>query len=186
MLRRDVACCRQRHLPYLWAFPEFEVQKLQAWGSWAQGADGRVAECLAGFGHGPLDQPTGRAMGDTTSLFVLEVFELWRQGADTAATAALLQSLYPSVRKAVQWMVANAAKDGYNLPQYLTTTYDHFGWERQRGVVYNAHIYLVSLRAGQELAKAAADAETEARARVAIALAQAAVVSEDVFWNASR
>ena len=30
----------QRHLIYLWAFPEFEQQKVRAWGSWAQDASG--------------------------------------------------------------------------------------------------------------------------------------------------
>ena len=54
----------QRHLIYQWSFPEFERQKVEAWGSWAQSAtDGHVFECLAGFGHGPLDKPTGRMMG---------------------------------------------------------------------------------------------------------------------------
>ena len=51
---------------------------MKAWGSWAQDAkDGHVYECLAGFGHGPLDKPTGRYMGDTTSIFVLEVYEYY-------------------------------------------------------------------------------------------------------------
>ena len=30
----------QRHLLYQWMFPEFERQKIEAWGSWAQGSDG--------------------------------------------------------------------------------------------------------------------------------------------------
>ena len=68
----------QRHLLYIWAFPEFETQKMEGWGSWAQDPeDGHVFECLAGFGHGPLDRPTGRYMGDTTSIFVLEVYEYY-------------------------------------------------------------------------------------------------------------
>jgi non-lysosomal glucosylceramidase len=50
----------QRHLPYLWVFPEFEEQKLRAWGGWAQASDGHVNECLAGFGHGQMDKATGR------------------------------------------------------------------------------------------------------------------------------
>ena len=49
----------QRHLPYLWMFPQFERQKVKAWGSWAMRKDGSVNECLAGFGHGPMDLPTG-------------------------------------------------------------------------------------------------------------------------------
>ena len=38
----------QRHLPYIWMVPEFERQKLNAWGTWAMMKDGHVAECLGG------------------------------------------------------------------------------------------------------------------------------------------
>ena len=34
----------QRHLPYLWMFPEFERQKLVKWGS-GQSGDGHIGEC---------------------------------------------------------------------------------------------------------------------------------------------
>ena len=62
----------QRHLLYIWAFPEFETQKMEAWGSWAQDPkDGHVFECLAGFGHGPLDKPTGRYMASAAATAVL-------------------------------------------------------------------------------------------------------------------
>ncbi len=48
----------QRHLPYLWAFPETERQKMHAWGSLAA-ADGMIQEELAPGCEGPplpLDQ----------------------------------------------------------------------------------------------------------------------------------
>ena len=31
----------QRHLMYQWFYPEFERQKIEAWGSWAQSSDGK-------------------------------------------------------------------------------------------------------------------------------------------------
>jgi len=31
----------------------------------------------------------------------------------------------------------------------LQTTYDHFGWDHQPAVVYNAHIYLTALEAAK-------------------------------------
>jgi hypothetical protein len=65
----------QRHLLYIWAFPEFETQKMEAWGSWAQDPkDGHVFECLAGFGHGPLDKPTGRYMVSKNGLFLSHLY----------------------------------------------------------------------------------------------------------------
>lgn len=52
----------QRHLPYLWLFPEFEAQKLRKWAT-GQGSDGHIQEYLGSFGLGPLDVPGGRTMG---------------------------------------------------------------------------------------------------------------------------
>ena len=83
-------------------------------------ADGHVYETLADFNHGPLDRPAGRVMADTTSIFVVEAHELWRQ----TANHSLLLELLPSVRRAIHWCITNAnGSDGYGLPQYLTNTY---------------------------------------------------------------
>ena len=49
---------------------------------------------------------------------------------------------------------ARDSSDGFGLPQYVTTTYDHFGWEKQRTVVYYCHIYLTALRAARAMATA--------------------------------
>jgi len=220
----------QRHLIYQWSFPEFERQKVEAWGSWAQSAtDGHVFECLAGFGHGPLDKPTGRMMGlvagrvlrhvlpvlaacallrvcllrvcllpvcllpvclscacllpvcclraacvlpacclvvlpgrcwellpavstfgtvkpdcnpdnkatrpccsDTTSLFIVELYEILTHTGDMD----FVTKMWPSARRALAWCMGNANQGGYGLPQYLSTTYDHFGFKNHRAVVY--------------------------------------------------
>ena len=66
----------QRHLLYLWAFPRHETQKLEVWGTWGMFADGHVQESLAYVNGKPMDTPGGgRLMGDTTSLFLLELYE---------------------------------------------------------------------------------------------------------------
>ena len=150
----------QRHLLYIWLFPEFEVQKMEAWGSWAQDAkDGHVYECLAGFGHGPLDHPSGRYMGDTTSIYVLEVYELYMH----TGNKTWVSETWPAVKKAIDWCISNAnapapnATEPYGLPQKITTTYDHFGFERHQAVTYNAHIYLTALNAAKVLATTAGD-----------------------------
>lgn len=122
----------QRHLLYLWAYPRFETQKLEAWGTWAQASDGHVQESLAYTGK-PMDQPGGRLMGDTTSIFILELFELWRN----TGSIELARRLWPSVQRALNWMIDNAmGSDGFGLPQYLETTYDHFSWHKRRAVAY--------------------------------------------------
>ena len=62
-------------------------------------SDGHVYECLAGFGHGPLDKPAGRYMGDTSTLFVLELYELYRNTGNTS----FMTSVWPGAVKAIHW-----------------------------------------------------------------------------------
>ena len=80
---------------------------------------GYVYESLAGFNLGKFDAPTGRVMADTTSIVVLEVYELWRHNGDTS----FVRRLWPNVTRAVSWCIGNAnGSDGFGLPQYLTNT----------------------------------------------------------------
>ena len=142
---------------------------------------GHVDECLGGFGHGALDKPTGRMMGDTTTLFVLELYEILQHTGDLP----FVKKMWPSAKKALDWCMSNANKGGYGLPQYLTTTYDHFGFERHQAVAYNAHVYLTALAAGVKLAEAVADSATAATVSKSIAIAQSAVVDEAKLWNST-
>ena len=102
----------QRHLMYLYNFPAFEANKLLAWSSFAQDPDGHIFESLAGGcgrgAPGALDQPRGRLMGDTTTLFVAEVAEWWYMSGDVEE----LEAKWPSVKKAVAWLLANANTTG--------------------------------------------------------------------------
>ena len=50
----------QRHLLYLWAYPEFELNKMEAWSTFAQDADGHVWESL-GYTGRPMDAGGGRS-----------------------------------------------------------------------------------------------------------------------------
>ena len=72
----------------------------------------------------------------------------------------------------------------YGLPQHLTTTYDHFGFEKHRAVSYNAHIYLTALQAARQLAMVVGDAATLQAVEAALALSTQAIV-DDRLWNAS-
>lgn len=166
----------QRHLLYLWAYPEHETQKLEAWGTFALAPDGHVQEALAYTGK-PMDRPGGRLMGDTTSLWLLEIYEHWRNTGDLE----LARRLWPSALRGLDWMLGNAGDFG--LPQFVETTYDHFGWHKQHSVVYNAHIYLATLQAVQRLAKGLGDGASAEKAARAYEVGLAAVQRE--FWNAS-
>ena len=169
----------QRHLMYLWDFPSFEMDKLSAWSSFAQAPDGHVIESLAGGcgggKPGPLDEPSGRLMGDTTSLFVAEVGEVWHLSGDSVA----MRARWPAVKRAIAWMLLNANVTG--LPRFLETTYDHFGFGGRETVAYNAFIFLLAMSHAGEMAAAVGDAGTAAAAAAALARAQTAAT--DILFN---
>ena len=171
----------QRSRLYLWAFPDFEASKLAAWSSFAQASDGHVIESLAGGcgggRPGDLDEPSGRMMGDTTSLFVVEVGEWWHLSGDTVA----LSARWPAVMRAIGWMLDNANVTG--LPRFLETTYDHFGFGSRESVVYNAMIFLASMSYAAEMAAAMGEDGVAAAAAAALARAQAA--STAILWNST-
>ena len=166
----------QRHLPYLWLMPQFEAQKLRKWAS-GQDASGFIQEFLGPFGVGPFDVPGGRIMGDTTTLWVVELLELWRGTGDDA----LLDDLYPTAARALAWLMANAAPLG--LPERLYSTYDILWLDRYNTTAYNSFLYMAALRAGGVLAERVGDSDTAAAVAAALARAQAA--TQALLWNAS-
>jgi hypothetical protein len=116
-------------------------------------------------------------MGDTTTLFVVEVAEVWHHTGDGAA----LRARWPAVARALGWLLANANATG--LPHRLETTYDHFGFGSRDTVAYNAFVYMTALAAAGEMAAAMGDAPLEASAVAALAAARAA--AKALLWNAT-
>lgn len=175
----------QRHLLYLWAFPQFELSKVEAWSTFARNADGSIWESL-GYTGKPMDVGGGRMMGDTTSLYLLELYEIYRHSGN----ASFLRAHWGAARNASAWMIANAAKGGVGLPQYLQTTYDHFGFDRRQVVAYNAHIYLTALRAVQAMATVVGDQRVLGASRDAYELGQRQLVAPisagGLLWNSSK
>jgi len=174
----------QRHLLYLWGFPDFELQKMDAWSSWAQRVDGSVWESL-GYKGQPMDVVGGRTMGDTTSLYLVEMYELYRN----TGNRSLVASRWPSAKRATAWMIGNAMRSGHGLPQFLSNTYDHFGFEHRRFAAYNAHIYLTALRAATELADLVGDVNVSQQARDALELGASRLLqpreAHGWLWNES-
>lgn len=87
---------------------------------YAQGAarDGHIQEYLGSFGLSPLDQPGGRTMADTTSLWITELWEFYINTGDEA----LVVEMWPVAQKAIAWQIAASAQIG--LPWKLVCTYD--------------------------------------------------------------
>jgi len=166
----------QRHLPYIWLFPAFEKSKLFKWGE-GQAKDGHLWEDLGSFGLGPLDKWADRIMADTTSLWVVEQWEFWRNTGDKQ----YLQTNYPIITKAIQWMVNNANTNGQGLPYHLTCTYDIIDFEQYDTTTFNSMIYLATMRAGEEMAKVIGDTTGAAFANKAFKFGQQQVYK--LLWN---
>jgi len=67
--------------------------------------------------------------------------------------------------------VTNAGN--YSLPQYLATTYDHFGFKHRQTVVYNCHVYLTALKAVENMANILSQPATAAIASKALTAGKA-------------
>eukprot|EP00048_Salpingoeca_helianthica_P016203 m.230998 g.230998 ORF g.230998 m.230998 type:complete len:1044 (-) comp18208_c0_seq1:66-3197(-) len=169
----------QRHLPYIWLFPRFELSKIARWGEGQQSA-GYLYEDLGSFGLGPLDQWADRIMGDTTSLWVVEQWELF---SNTNDTAYLLQHM-SIIRNAVRWMISNANTHNQGLPWRLVCTYDIIDFDQYNTTTFNSFIYLAALRAAQEMALAVGDQTLANTCTAAIRTGQAQLKA--LLWNATH
>lgn len=65
-------------------------------------------------------------MGDTTTLWAVELYEMFRHTGDIL----LVQQLWPTAVRALAWAIGNAGAQG--IPQFLVCTYDHFGFENKK------------------------------------------------------
>jgi len=165
----------QRHLPYLWLMPQFEIGKLRKWGSGQVLPDGYIQEFLGPFGVGPFDVPGGRIMADTTTLWITELYELWCHTGDPT----LLTDLWPIAVKAINWTIANSAEIG--LPWKLYSTYDILWLDSYNTTSYNAFLYLTALKSGAELANIVNDTATGTM--IASALTRAETAIQNLLWD---
>ena len=105
---------------------------MDAWSTFAQDPkDGHIWESL-GYTGRPMDDGGGRYMGDTTSLYLLEMYELFRHNGNLS----FVKSQWDSAKKATAWMIGNAMGDDkgkpsvVGLPQRLSTTCECTGTAR--------------------------------------------------------
>ena len=147
-------------LPYMFFFPELRKQVLSRFAS-VQHANGFIPEELSQGGvpestvsaAGALDQPGGREMGDSASVFVLGVWQYYLWTGDRS----FLNSMWPHVRLAALWQMDRSKR--YKLPEYLQNTYDLFKFDQKTLVSYNAILYLASMLAVEKMAQIEDDPE---------------------------
>ena len=90
---------------------QFEVQKLRQYAILAP--DGHVNE---NPGFRPGQAGGGRVMGDTTTIWLLELLEVYQHTGELT----LIESLWPQVQRAAAWQIASTAEIG--LPYTLVCT----------------------------------------------------------------
>lgn len=166
----------QRHLHYLSVMPEFEYSKLRKWGS-GQAKDGHIYEYLGSFGLGPIDVPGGRTMGDTTSLWVVEILEVWRHTADED----FLQEMWPIAKNAMYWQINNAAEIG--LPWHLVCTYDIIDFDQYNTTTFNSFLHLAMMQAMIQMGTHLGDNQVVTDAQAAFTRGQNAI--NTYLWNST-
>ena len=137
----------QRHIPYLLYFPETEKNKLRQHAA-NQQADGMINEVLIRGCSGYTfnwTQYGGRVMSDVSTLFIVEVFEIWAWTNDTA----FVEELYPAVRKAAKWQIGISL---LGLPPHLLNTYDLIELDAYQYATFNAVLHLLAMQATMKLA----------------------------------
>lgn len=155
-------------LPYMFFYPELRKQILSRFAD-IQHSDGFIPEELMTGGvpksvksaAGPLDQPGGREMGDSATVFVLGVWQYYLWTGDRP----FLDSMWPHVLSAASWQIERSK--AYGLPQYLQTTYDLFQFDKKTLVSYNAILHLASMLAAEKVAQIESDPENARKFRVA-------------------
>lgn len=153
-----------RAVQYVMLLPDGTRAKLAAWAR-NQQADGMLAEQID---QQRPDEPSGRVMADSTSMFVLYVLELLRWDGDSATA----QRYYPTVKRAAQWQMNASAVHG--VPRKLQTSYDILDFPKYELSAYASAFHLLAMAAAAELADFAGDAPFAAECRAALATAQRA------------
>ena len=167
----------QRHLPYLFLVPRFEMEKSELYQSCQEtGADDGMITENPGFEIG--DSCGGRRMGDVTTIWILEVLELWRGTNDTGR----LRAAWPAVVRGMEWQIRQSVALG--LPAHLVCTYDILGMEVYNTTTFNGVLHLAAMRAVAVMGAALGDAATVATANAAFARGYAAMTGP-LMWNST-
>jgi len=143
----------ERHLSYLFFWPNSTRNKLAAWAG-NQGANGMLAEQIH---NANPDQPEGRVMADSTSMFICYILELLKWSSDSTS----LKLYYPTVKRAALWQMNVSAT--YGVPLKLQTTYDILGFTKYELSSYSSAFHIMAMKAAAELAAAAGEAADAAR-----------------------
>jgi non-lysosomal glucosylceramidase len=167
----------QRHLPYLWAVPSFEMQKSELYQACQEtGVDAGMITENPGFNFG--DNCGGRRMGDVTTIWILEVLEIWRGTNDTER----LKAAWPAVVRGMEWQIRQSIDQG--LPAHLVCTYDILGMEKYNTTTFNGVLHLAAMKAVTVMGTYLNDMSNVAVANAAFTRGLAAMTGP-LMWNST-
>ena len=159
--------------------PDFEKQKSHLYEHCQIKSGGDAGMITENPGFRLQDGCGGRRMGDVSSIWVLEVLEIYLHSGN----ASRLAQAWPAVVDAVKWSIAMSAAQG--LPAHLVCTYDILAMEAYNTTTFNGVLHLAMMKAAVRLASDPAinDAGTVAIAQAAFDVGVAAMKS--LLWNSS-
>ena len=164
-----------RSIPYAAFFPELSRDLLlNAYAKNQNRSSGYIHENFPLGGQTAL----GRAMGDTSTAFILDIYQLYKLGG---ANASYLRLIWPHVEAAAGFQMRNAAVFG--LPTKLTTSYDWFVLEQHDVVAYNAFLHLSALRAAVALGTNLHTASSHWLSQVGRAITRGEAALERRLWH---
>ena len=169
----------QRHLPYLWAVPDFEKEKSHLYEHCQRTSGGDTGMITENPGFRESDSCGGRRMGDVTTIWALEVLEIYRNGNNKTR----LVEVWPAFVRGVKWSIAMSVAQG--LPAHLVCTYDILAMEQYNMTTFNGVLHLAMMQAAVRLAADPAinDAATGALAKAAFDAGVTAMTT--TMWNST-
>ena len=186
----------ERHLAYLMTFGiDGTKSKMRAWakGQCPLGSTDRACEpgmiqeqlatgCMDGVPQ--LDTPSGRTMGDVSSMFIVYLLELWQWAQDDA----IVRELWPAAKRAAQWQMARAETwqdGGQGLPRNVIDTYDGLALNNYDASAFSGFFHLLAMKVAAALARTPVvnDAAFADNATKAYTIGQKAM--DNLLWNES-
>lgn len=115
-------------------------------------------------------------MGDVTTVFITETYQIYQW----TNNSQFLKEMWPHVVRGVNWMV-DAGTNRTGLPYRLQCTYDQLMLNKYDHMTFNSFMYLLALRAAQELSKIKGDVDLLRRVTTMLEIARDRISEE--LWS---
>ncbi|XP_019862650.1 PREDICTED: uncharacterized protein LOC109591341 [Amphimedon queenslandica] len=173
----------ERHIPYIFIFPNSTISKLYAWAKY-QASNGMIHEqlrcgCMTMSDQSPrVEYGCGRTMSDVSSMFIVYLLELltWH---DDPYSQQVVRDLYNASKKAAQWHMSVSTAEG--IPIHMVDTYDVLRLESYPYDTYSGSFHLLAMKAAETLAYAMGDIEFAETCQKAFITGQQAL--DRLLWN---